>query len=255
MAPPVSSERRGAVLVITIDRPESRNSIDPAAAEAIAAACETLDSDPELRVGILTGSGGYFCSGMDLKAFSRDGRPPRVPGRGFAGIVEAPPQKPLIAAIEGFALAGGLEVALACDILVAARGASFGLPEVKRGVVAVGGGLLRLPRLIPRAIALELSLTGDPIDAARAAELGLVNRLCEPGEALAEALRIAETIAANAPLSVAVSKRILTEADGWGPADEWERQRELAEPVMQSADAREGATAFAEKRPPRWRGR
>src|SRR6185437_11511027 len=194
------TERQGSVLVITINRPEARNSIDFATAEALGAVCETLDSDPELRAGVLTGAGGYFCAGMDLKAFARDGKPPRIPGRGFAGITEAPPAKPLIAAIEGFALAGGLEVALSCDILIAARGARFGLPEVKRGLVASAGGLLRLPQLVPKTIALEMILTGDPIDAERAAELGLVNRLCEPGEALEVALEVADKVGANAPL-------------------------------------------------------
>jgi enoyl-CoA hydratase len=253
--PEATSERRGAVLVITINRPEARNSIDAATAAAIAAACEELDSDPELRAGVLTGAGGYFCSGMDLKAFAHDGKPPRVPGRGFAGIVERPPEKPLIAAIEGFALAGGLEVALACDLLVAARGARFGLPEVKRGLLAAGGGLLRLPRILPRTIALEMILTGDPIEAERAAELGLVNRLCEPGEALDVALELATAIAANAPLAVTASKRIVAESATWPGDEQWERQREIADPVMESDDAREGARAFAEKRPPEWRGR
>jgi enoyl-CoA hydratase len=250
--PVVLTEERGGVLLVTLNRPDQRNAIDAAVAEGIAAAIERLDATDELRVGILAGAGKGFCAGMDLKAFVA-GERPSVPGRGFAGIVERPPRKPLIAAIEGFAVAGGLEVALACDLIVAARGAKLGIPEVKRGLVAAAGALLRLPERIPYHVAMELALTGDPILAERAAELGLVNRLAEPGEALAVALELADRIAGNAPLALAASKRILVDAPGWPAAARWERQAEIVAPVRASEDAREGARAFAEKRAPAWR--
>jgi enoyl-CoA hydratase len=252
--PDLLTERRDEVLVITINRPDARNAINRAVAEGIAAALDALDRDGELRVGVITGAGGYFSAGMDLKAF-RAGERPHVAGRGFAGIVERPPDKPLIAAIEGFAVAGGLEIVLACDLVVAARGARLGVPEVKRGLVAAGGALLRLPALLPPRVAMELALTGEPLLAERAAELGLVNRLTEPGEALGAAVDLARAIAANAPLAVAATKAILAASPSW-PADEaWARQRAIAEPVIASEDAQEGARAFAEKRPPSWRGR
>ena len=200
---------------------------------------------------MLTGAGGTFCAGMDLKAFVA-GERPHVEGRGFAGIVQGPPRKPLIAAVEGWALAGGFEVALACDLIVAARDARFGIPEVKRGLVAAGGALIRLPRRIPYHLAMELALTGDPIGAERAADLGIVSRLAEPGAALdRRARRSRATIAANGPLAVDATKRILVADEG----DAWERQAEIVAPVFASEDAREGSVAFAEKRPPVWRGR
>ncbi|HWC85326.1 MAG TPA: crotonase/enoyl-CoA hydratase family protein [Solirubrobacteraceae bacterium] len=250
----VLSERRERVLLITISRPEQRNAINLAVAEGIAGALDDLDEDPALSLAVLTGAGKGFCAGMDLKAFVT-GERPHAGGRGFAGLVERPPAKPLIAAVEGFALAGGLEVALACDLIVAARGARLGIPEVKRGLAAAGGGLLRLPRAVPRAVAMELALTGDPISAERGYELGLVNRLAEPGEALAQALELGAAIAANAPLALAATKRILTEGADWTERESWSRQAEITAPVFASEDAREGATAFAEKRPPVWKGR
>jgi enoyl-CoA hydratase len=242
----VRTDADGDVLVVTIDRPEARNAVNLAVAEGIAAALERLDADDELRVGILTGAGGTFCAGMDLKAFVA-GERPYVAGRGFAGIVQGPPRKPLIAAVEGWAVAGGFEIALACDLIVAARDARFGIPEVKRGLVAAGGALLRLPR----RVALELGLTGDPIGAERAYQMGLVCRLVEPGEALAAALELARAIAANGPLAVDATKRIVVVDE----AGQWERQAEIVAPVFASDDAREGARAFAEKRAPVWRGR
>jgi enoyl-CoA hydratase len=190
---------------------------------------------------------------MDLKAFVA-GESPYYGNRGFAGITQRAAEKPLIAAIEGFAVAGGLEVALSCDLIVAARGARLGIPEVKRSLVAAGGGLLRLPRVLPRNVAMELALTGDPIDAERAHALGLVNRLAEPGQALSVALELADAIAINGPLALAASKRILVESVDWPDSEFFDRQREVVEPVMRSEDAREGATAFAEKRAPVWRG-
>jgi len=246
----VLTEAQDGVLLITLNRPDQRNAVNAAIADGIGAALDRLDDDDDLRVGILTGAGKGFSAGMDLKAFVA-GERPFVGDRGFAGIVRRPPRKPLIAAVEGWAVAGGFEIALACDLIVAARDARFGIPEVKRGLVAAGGALIRLPRRIPYHLAVELALTGDPIDAERAHAVGLVARLAEPGGAVAAATELATTIAANGPLAVAATKRILT-ADEAGA---WERQAEITEPVFASEDAREGARAFAEKRPPVWRGR
>ena len=251
---PVEVTQHGAVLLIAIDRPRSYNSVTRAVSLAIAAAIDRLDADETVRVGVITGKGGNFCSGMDLKAFIA-GERPELEGRGFAGLTERPPTKPLIAAVEGYALAGGCEVALACDLIVAAEDAQFGLPEVTRGLVAGSGGLTRLSRRIPEAIALEYALTGARMSAAIAHHWGLVNRLTPSGGALEAALALAEEIAANAPLSVAATKRIIIEARDWHGDEVWERQRPLAEAVIASADAAEGALAFAEKRPPRWTGR
>ena len=251
---PVLTERRDGVLLITLNRPDARNAVNLAVAEGIAAALEELDDGDDLSVGVLAGAGKGFCAGMDLKAFV-SGQRPWVADRGFAGIVRRPPVKPLIAAIEGFAVAGGLEIALACDLIVAARGAKLGIPEVKRSLVAAGGALLRLPRRIPYHAAMELALTGDPISAERAHELGLVNRLADPGTAVGEALRLATEIAINAPLALIASKRILQEQHDWSAAEMWDAQSAISDPVFVSEDAREGATAFAEKRPPIWRGR
>lgn len=250
----VLSERRGNVLLMTLNRPEARNAVNVDVAQGIANALDELDGEQSLSVGVLTGAGKGFCAGMDLKAFVAGGRP-WVSDRGFAGIVRRGPVKPLIAAIEGFAVAGGLEVALACDLIVAARGAKLGIPEVKRSLVAAGGALLRLPRRIPYHVAMELALTGEPIPAERAFELGLVNRLADTGGAVQAALDLAEQIAANAPLALIASKRILEEQWDWPREEMWDRQSAISEPVFSSEDAREGATAFAEKRPPVWRGR
>jgi enoyl-CoA hydratase len=252
--PAVLTERRERVLVITLNRPDHRNAVNAALAHGVAAAMDELDGTSELSTGIITGAGKGFCAGMDLKAFVA-GESPRVEGRGFAGIAQRAAAKPLIAAIEGFAVAGGLEVALACDLIIAARGARLGIPEVKRSLVAAAGGLLRLPRMLPRNIAMELALTGEPMLAERGYELGLVNRLTEPGGALQVALELAGQIAENAPLALAASKRILQESVDWPDAEFFARQEEIVAPVMRSEDAREGATAFAEKRPPVWKGR
>lgn len=253
-AEPVLVELRDRVLVVTLNRPEARNAVNAAMARGLGAALDRLDSDPDVSVGVLAGSGAGFCAGMDLKAFVA-GEDATLPGRGFAGIAECPPRKPLIAAIEGFAVAGGLEVALACDLIVAARDARVGLPEVKRGLVASSGGLLRLPRCVPAKFAAELVLTGGLVSAERAERLGLVNRLAEPGEALEVALELAAEIAANAPLALAASKRVLGEQSDWSLAEAWERQEKIAAPVFSSEDCREGALAFAERREPVWRGR
>ncbi|KQT89685.1 enoyl-CoA hydratase [Marmoricola sp. Leaf446] len=240
--------------MITLDRPEARNAVDAAVAAGVAAALDHLDATEELRVGVLTGAGGTFCSGMDLKAFLA-GESPMVEGRGLAGLTQRAPEKPLIAAVEGWALAGGFEIALACDLVVAAEDARFGVPEVKRGLVAAAGAALRLPELLPLPIALELLLTGDPIDARRAAGLGLVNRVVPTGLALEAALELAARIAANGPLAVAASRRVARASRGWSDAERWDKQDELTLPVFLSEDAQEGPRAFAEKRPPRWQGR
>jgi enoyl-CoA hydratase len=253
MAEQVLVERRGFTQVITINRPEVKNALDGAAARALAAAADELDADDELRVGVLTGAGGTFCAGMDLKAWQR-GDKPNIEGRGFGGITITVPRKPLIAAVEGWALAGGFELMLACDLVVAADGSKFGVPEVKRALVAGGGAALLLPRRIPHTVAMELLLTGEAITAARAAELGLVNRLVSDGGALEGALRLAEMIAANGPLAVAVTKQIARAQADWTVTEGWQRQAELYKQVFESADAREGAAAFAEKRAPVWRG-
>lgn len=253
MAPEVAVGQRGAVLVVTIDRPARRNAVNQAVAQAVAAAMDRLDAEPSVRVGIITGAGGCFCAGMDLIAFL-EGERPEIPGRGFAGVTETPPRKPLIAAVEGFALAGGCELALACDLIVAAENASFGLPEVTRGLVAGSGGLVRLPRRIPPAIGLEYALTGEHMDARTAHGWGLVNRLTAPGAALDGALALAESIVKNAPLAVEMTKRIVGESPSWTADETWNRQAPLVESVLGTDDAREGARAFAEKRTPRWSG-
>lgn len=252
--PAVLTERRERVLVITINRPDQRNAVNAAVATGIAAALDQLDADPALSLGVLSGAGKGFCAGMDLKAFVA-GESPHAGDRGFAGITQRASAKPLIAAVEGFAVAGGLEVALSCDLIVAARGAKLGIPEVKRSLVAAAGGLLRLPRVLPRNVAMELALTGDPITAERGYELGLVNRLAEPGEALGTALELAGAVAVNGPLALAATKRILVESVDWPDSEFWTRQAEIAGPVMASEDAREGSIAFAEKRTPVWQGR
>jgi enoyl-CoA hydratase len=250
----VLTERRGRALLITLNRPEARNAVNMAVAEGVAGALDQLDREDALSVGVLTGAGKGFSAGMDLKAFAT-GERPWVGDRGFAGIVQRGPLKPLIAAIEGFAVAGGLEIALACDLIVAAEGAKLGIPEVKRSLVAAGGALFRLPRRIPYHVAMEMALTGEPIAAERAAELGLVNRLVSGGSAVEVALALADELAANAPLAQIASKRILQAQWDWPSDEAFVRQRAISEPVFASEDAREGAAAFAERRAPVWRGR
>lgn len=249
-------ERRGdGVVVLTLNRPERRNAVDLPTARLLAAALDDLDADPDQRVAVLTGTGGFFSAGMDLRAFAETGERPVDEGRGGFGIVARPPHTPVVAAVEGPALGGGFEMALACDLIVAGAGATFGLPEVRRGLVASGGGMLRLPQRIPRNLASEAVLTGRPFSAVRAAELGLVNAVVPDGSALAAACALAAEIAANAPLAVAASKAVMAQSVDWPAAEQFARQEAVIAPVRASRDAREGATAFAEKRAPRWEGR
>lgn len=252
MADEILTERQGRTLVITINRPDARNAFNLAVTTGLAAAMDELDATPELSVAIVTGAGGNFCAGMDLKAFVA-GENVSIPGRGI-GFTEQPPRKPVISAVEGYALAGGTEIVLATDLVVAAKNAKFGIPEVKRGLVAAGGGLLRLPHRIPYQKALELALTGDNFTAEEASAWGFVNVLTEPGEALAGALALAERITKNGPLAVAVTKEIIVKSAGWSEDEMWRKQGELIRPVFTSKDAIEGATAFAEKRAPNWTG-
>jgi len=253
MSSVVDVTRANHVLTITMNRPEAKNAVNLAVAQGVAAALDLLDQDDDLRVGVLTGAGGTFCAGMDLKSFLA-GENPAIPGRGLAGLTEAPPRKPIIAAVEGWALAGGFEMLLACDLVVAAADARFGIPEVKRALIAGAGAALLLARRIPRAVAMEFLLTGEPFAAQRAYELGLVNRVSEPGKAFEVALELAAVIASNGPLAVKVTKQISDESLAWPVHEQWERQLAMMMPVFDSADAREGATAFAEKREPVWSG-
>ncbi|OBX20807.1 enoyl-CoA hydratase [Erythrobacter sp. QSSC1-22B] len=249
----VLTQVEDGILIVTINRPEAKNAMNKAAAEGIAAAMDRLDEDDDLRVAILTGAGGTFCSGMDLKGFLR-GESPSIEGRGFGGITQQGPSKPLIAAVEGYALAGGMELMISCDLVVANKDAKFGIPEAKRGLAAAAGGLMKLPDLIPPKIAMELALTGEFIDATRAYELGLVNRVVE-GSALDAAKELAAKINENGPLAVRVSKQIVDQSRGWSLEERWDEQAKLLPKVFMSEDAREGAAAFAEKRKPNWKGK
>lgn len=249
----VLAEFADGIAVITINRPEARNAVTLAVSEGIAAAIDEFEARPDLSVAILTGADGTFCAGMDLKAFAR-GERPSIPGRGFGGITEAPPQKPLIAAVEGWALAGGCELALTADMVVAARTARFGLPEVQRGLVAAAGGLLRLPKIMPYPVAMRMALTGDPISAEEAHRFGLVAELAAEGAALDAARALARRIAANGPLAVKATKQIVARSVSWTDAEATAWMRTISEPVLTSTDAKEGARAFAERRLPVWRG-
>ena len=249
----VLTEVEDGVLIVTINRPEARNAMNKAAAEGISAAMDRLEAEDGLRVAILTGAGGTFCSGMDLKGFLR-GETPSVEGRGFGGLSQWTPKKPVIAAVDGYALAGGMELALSCDLIVASAGAKFGIPEAKRGLAAAAGGLIKLPRQIPPRIAMELALTGDFIDAQRAYELGFINRIVE-GPAIEGAKDLARSIAANGPLALIASKAIVRESHTWSNEEMWDKQAAYIAPVFTSSDAREGAAAFAEKRKPNWQGK
>lgn len=242
------------IMTITINRPSKRNAINREVSEGIATALDRLDGDSSIRVAMLTGAGDHFCAGMDLAAFAR-GENVRSEKRGFGGIVESPPMKPLIAAVEGWALGGGFEILLCCDIVVAGSTARFGLPETTRGLVARAGGAMRIARMLPRSIAMEMLLVGEPMDAARASHFGLVNHVVEPGTARELAYEIARKVSRNAPLATAASKRIVDESAQWPTDQAFALQAKILDPVFESEDAREGARAFAEKRTPLWRGR
>jgi enoyl-CoA hydratase len=253
MSNEVLTEVSDGVAVITINRPEARNAVNGAVARGIARAVEELDASKDAQVLILTGAGGTFSAGMDLKGFLT-GDSPNFEDRGFGGIVERPPVKPIIAAVEGYALAGGFELVLACDLVVASEAAKFGLPEVRRSLVAGAGGLLRLPKRIPYHLAMEIALTGEHYPAARLHQAGLVNQLVPAGEALAGAKDLAARIGLGGPLALTATKRVIAESGDWDSGDAFRRQAEIITPVFTSADAREGALAFAEKRQPVWRG-
>lgn len=251
---PVLVDVTDGIMTITLNRPKAKNAINLAVAKAVAAAMEELDSNDDVRVAILTGAGGSFCAGMDLKAFVT-GELPVIEGRGFGGLAEKSPAKPLIAAVEGYALAGGLELMISCDLIVAADNAQFGITEVKRGLVAGAGGLMKLPRQIPPRLAMEMALTGEFSGAQRAAEMGLINRVVPAGTALDAAKELAAQIAANGPMAVRVSKQVIVEQEDWSTEEMWAKQQERVSPVFVSHDAIEGATAFAEKRAPNWTGK
>jgi enoyl-CoA hydratase len=253
---PVLQERRDGVLLITLNRPEARNALNLALTRGLSDALDLLDSDPQLSAGVIAGNGKGFSAGMDLKAFlaGENVWEGEEDDRGLKRIVTRAARKPLIAAIEGFAVAGGFELALACDLLVAGRSAQLGIPEVKRSLVAAGGALQVLPRRAGPGAAMKLALTGEPIDGAHAYEIGLVDELADDGKALETALALAQAIRQNAPLAVMATKEILRGQADWSEQEFWERQKRICDPVFASQDATEGATAFAEKRPPVWRG-
>ncbi len=249
----ITTEIKDRILIITLNRPEAMNAINKALSVQLASALDELDTNDSLSVGILTGAGRGFSAGMDLKEFVDSGLP-TADDRGFGGITERGSKKPLIAAVEGFALAGGLEVALSADLIVAAKGAKFGIPEVGVGLFAAAGALLRLPRVLPYSQAMKMALTGKPILAEQAYEFGLVAELAEKGEALNQAIELANTIAKNAPLGLAASKEIIREMQGRTESEFWQYQQAQVDKVFNSEDGVEGATAFAEKRAPNWRG-
>lgn len=252
--PVLLTEARGPILLLTLNRPQAKNAFDLALARALSDALDRFEEDRGLSVAVLTGAGGTFSSGADLKALLR-GERGYTEERGGFGIMKRPPDKPLVAAVEGYAVAGGFELALSADVVVAASDARFGLPEVRRGLVAVGGGLFRLPRRIPYHVAMEMALTGEVYAAERLRELGVVNRVTPPGEALRVAIELAGIIAENGPLALRATKQIIRESHAWSDEEGWTEQRRFADPALRSEDAKEGPRAFAEKRKPVWTGK
>jgi enoyl-CoA hydratase len=250
----VLTERRGHVLVVTLNRPEVKNACDGALAAQMNAAMDLLDNDDDLFVGVVTGAGGDFSAGADLKAAAR-GELRERPARGGFGVFRRPPRKPLIAAVEGVAVGGGLELCMSCDIIVAATNARMGLPEVRHNVVAIGGGLFRLPRRIPYHLAMELALSGELKGPEFFERWGLVNKLVAPGEALAAALALADKLMVNGPTALAATKEIIYQGVNWTEEEAWERQMPIALQAINSEDRKEGLQAFVEKRKPVWKGR
>ena len=252
----VTYELQGHIALITIRRPEARNAVNGDVASGIEAAIDQLEDDADAWVGVLTGEGSVFCAGADLKAIASGQAASLATAKGgFAGIANRERQKPIIAAIDGPALAGGCEIALACDLIVASHAAAFGLPEVKRSLAAAAGGLFRLPRAIPPKVAMEIVLTGDPLSAERAYHHGLVSELVEPGEALKAATALAERICANAPLAVRASRQVVLAAATTSDDELWKMSAQAMGSLMQTEDFKEGPRAFIEKRAPAWQGR
>lgn len=250
----ILTEQRGSILIVTINRPEAKNAFDDESSHAMCAAMDMLDEKDELFAGIITGAGGNFSAGADLKAAAKGERGPR-PHRGGFGIMKRPPRKPVIAAVEGYAVGGGMEMCLCCDLIVAARDAKFGLPEVRHNVVAIGGGLFRLKQRVPYHIAMEMALSGEFKDADYMERFGLVNRIAEPGTALDTAIDLAERLLANGPTALAASKEIIWQSVDWTDQQAWDNQMPIAMKAIDSEDRREGLKAFAEKRKPVWKGR